>query len=133
VNDIDRIENLLSDKTAVPWKSPSAALRERILSATVLATKRPSKRLGVHRWTGIAAAAALIATGWFGVYWITPPPPTPRAVEVSLDPSPIVDRLLQQVSTSMEGPLTSEARQFLDHADQVARNVLAQVPFTGTR
>lgn len=133
MNGLDRVEQLLSDKSAVPWEHPSSDLRGRVLAATLDTRSKASGHLRLRGRVAATAAAALIAAGWIGVYFMSPQPQSPSPAPISFDPSPLLDRLAQEVTASMETSFTSEARHFLDHADQVTRNVVAQLPFTGSR
>ncbi|MBX3375883.1 MAG: hypothetical protein KF678_02630 [Phycisphaeraceae bacterium] len=132
---LDNVESMLADKSGIPWVAPSSGLRRQILAATVEAggSNQVAGKIDVRRWWGAAAAAAVIAAGWIGVYTLSSRPASVPEVAMALDPTPEVDRLVQGVSASLETSLTSEAQQFLDHADRVARNVIAQLPFTSPR
>lgn len=132
MNALEKVDAMLSDRSAVPWESPSAELRGRVL-AGVLGIASPRGRApGWSRWGAVAAAAALIAVGWIGVYQLAPSPAPVSSSPLSLDPSPGVGQMVQEVSASVESSLTSEALEFLDHADRLTRNVVAQLPFTGS-
>jgi hypothetical protein len=132
---LENVESMLADKSRIPWVAPSAGLRRQILAATVEAgdINPVAARIDVRHWWSAAAAAAVIAAGWIGVYTLSSRPAPALEVAISLDPTPDVDRLFQGVSASLETSLTSEAQHFLDHADRVARNVIAQLPFTSPR
>jgi hypothetical protein len=129
-----RVNEMLSDRQAIPWCEPGAGLRERILGAIAAEDVARHGRFQLYGRLRLAAAACLvIGVGAIIAFSLSQRPSTQAAASVQIDPSPLFTPALRRLTESADASMNQEARTLLDDADRMTQRVIAQLPFTGTR
>ena len=128
-----RVDELLSNRSTIPWAVPGAGSRERILAAIESDDAGP-RAMGAVGRLRLAACLAMAGGTILAIMLSRGNAPTARSVaSVQLDPAPLVTPALRMLTDSADASMESEARDLLDDADRLTRRVIAQLPLTGGR
>lgn len=128
---VTRVDQLLGDRTGVPWVEPSAGLKARTLAALEPRVGDRAPVAGPTRW--LAAAAVLAAAG-VGAFVVLKDQGIQKDSGISvgrMDPTPLLAPAFRMLTVSADESLASEARELIESANQLTRRVVAQLPFTG--